>query len=123
MLDHLVLNVSDMGAARTFYDAVLPVLGYSVVMEYEEGVGYGIDGKPIFWIGRRDPISHGAHVALACTDHATVDAFHAAAMAVGATDHGAPGLRPHYHEHYYGAFVLDPDGNNIEAVCHLPQGG
>ena len=123
MLDHLVLNVSDIAAARAFYHPVLAALGMRAIMEHPEGVGFGgDDGKPVFWLGRRDPVSHGVHVAFACADHATVDAFHAAALAAGGTDNGAPGPRPMYHEHYYGAFVLDPDGNNVEAVCHLPQG-
>ena len=122
MLDHVGVNVSDFAAARAFYAAALEPLGIKPVMEFEGiACGFGEDQKPYFWIARRDPATPSAHVAFAAPDHATVDAFHAAAIAAGARDNGAPGPRE-YHEHYYGAFVLDPDGNNIEAVCHRPQG-
>ena len=121
MLDHLGLNVSDLARSKAFYEAALAPLGISVQLEFEDfAVGFGAGGKPFFWIGRRDPVSSGTHVALTAGDRATVDAFHAAALAAGGTDNGAPGLRPHYHEHYWGAFVIDPDGHNIEAVCHEP---
>jgi catechol 2,3-dioxygenase-like lactoylglutathione lyase family enzyme len=88
-----------------------------------EGVasGFGDAQKPYFWIAKREPATPSAHIAFAAPDRATVDAFHAAATAAGMTDNGEPGPRPIYHEHYYGAFVLDPDGNNIEAVCHFPE--
>ena len=90
-------------------------------MEFE-GVacGFGDSNKPYFWINAREDPTPSAHIAFAAPDHATVDAFHAAALAAGGRDNGAPGPRD-YHHHYYGAFVLDLDGNNIEAVCHLPQ--
>ena len=120
MLDHVGLNVSDIGASRALYLAALAPLGIGVVMEVPGGVGFGSEGKPFFWIAARPPVSSPAHVAFAAPDRATVDAFHAAALAAGGTDNGAPGLRPHYHPGYYGAFVLDPDGNNVEAVCHTP---
>ena len=123
MIDHLGLTVSDLAASRAFYEAALAPLGYGVVMEIADGdsahLGFGA-GRPDFWISARTPVSEGVHAAFAAPDRATVDAFHAAALAAGGTDNGAPGPRPHYHEHYYGAFVLDPDGNNVEAVCHLP---
>ena len=118
MIDHVVLNVSDLEASRRFYERALAPLGLEVLMQFPDGVGFGRAGKPAFWIGRRGEACHGVHVAFACDSREPVDAFHAAALAAGGTDHGQPGLRPHYHPDYYGAFVLDPDGNNIEAVCH-----
>jgi catechol 2,3-dioxygenase-like lactoylglutathione lyase family enzyme len=89
-----------------------------VVRDTPEIAGFGSGPWADFWIGRRDPVAAGAHVAFHCGTRALVDAFHAAAMAAGGRDNGAPGLRPRYHPDYYGAFVLDPDGNNVEAVCH-----
>ena len=118
MLDHVILNVTDIAAARAFYDAALAPLGLGVMMEFEPGCGYGAGGKPEFWVAERDAPSAPVHVAFAAHDPATVDAFHAAALAAGGRDNGAPGIRAHYHPGYYGAFVLDPDGNNIEAVTH-----
>ncbi len=83
--------------------------------------GFGEDGKPYFWLmARGRPVVHGVHVAFAAADHDAVDTFHAAGLVAGGTDNGAPGPRPIYHSSYYGAFVLDPDGNNVEAVCHAP---
>ncbi len=127
MIDHLGLPVSDFARSRAFYEAALAPLGYAVLMEVtaeETGshahAGFGRDGKPDFWISSGGPLSGRVHVAFAASDRATVDAFHAAALAAGGTDNGAPGLRPHYHPNYWGAFVLDPDGHNIEAVCHRP---
>lgn len=118
MIDHMGLNVRDLARARAFYEQALEPLGYRVVLEFPEAVGMGAEGKPEFWLARRDPVGSGTHVAFGATDRETVDAFHAAGLAAGGTDHGAPGIRPHYHADYYGAFVLDPDGNNVEAVCH-----
>ncbi|MGE0029364.1 MAG: VOC family protein [Thermoleophilia bacterium] len=118
MLDHVILNVTDIAAARAFYDAALAPLGLGVVMEFGPGAGYGVAGKPGFWVSERDAPSAPVHVAFAAEDRAAVDAFHAAALGAGGRDNGAPGLRPHYHPAYYAAFVLDPDGNNIEAVTH-----
>ena len=122
MLDHVGLNVRDYAASRAFYERALKPLGYRVVMGGEDwkGAGFGGADKPEFWIVEREPATTGTHVAFHCRDHATVDAFHAAALAAGGTDNGTPGVRAHYHPSYYGAFVLDPDGNNIEAVCHAP---
>jgi catechol 2,3-dioxygenase-like lactoylglutathione lyase family enzyme len=126
MLDHITFTVSDIAAARAFYDAALAPLGIAVRMEMtpeETGgphiLGYG-DSRPFFWINDRSPETGRLHVAFAAATRAEVDAFHAAAMAAGGRDNGAPGPRPHYHPSYYGAFVLDPDGHNIEAVCHAP---
>jgi len=120
MFDHVGLNVQDYPRSRAFYEQALAPLGYGVVMAFDEwkSCGLGTDGKPSFWIAQREPYGTGTHVAFACPDRATVDAFHAAAVAAGGTDNGPPGIREHYHPHYYGAFVLDPDGNNAEAVCH-----
>ena len=122
MLDHVALNVSDLDAARGFYAAALEPLGIRPIMDFEGfATGFGDADKPYFWIDRRDPVTPSAHVAFAAPDRDRVDAFHAAAVAAGGRDNGAPGPR-RYHEHYYGAFVLDPDGNNVEAVCHFPPG-
>jgi catechol 2,3-dioxygenase-like lactoylglutathione lyase family enzyme len=118
MIDHLGLKVADLARSREFYRRALEPLGYSVIMEFPFGVGLGTQGKPDFWIG--PGTGAPVHVAFASPDRRTVDAFHAAALAAGGTDNGAPGLRRQYHPNYYGAFVLDPDGNNVEAVCHLP---
>jgi catechol 2,3-dioxygenase-like lactoylglutathione lyase family enzyme len=120
MFDHVGLNVKDYAASRAFYEQALAPLGYGVVMGSDEwkGVGFGTDGKPSFWVTQREPYGTGTHVAFHCPDRASVDAFHAAALAAGGADNGAPGIREHYHPTYYGAFVLDPDGNNVEAVCH-----
>ena len=126
MIDHIGLAVSDLAKARSFYEAALAPLGVSVQMEVTEEMtgghgahlGFGVKDNPFFWIGTGKAASTGVHVAFAARDRATVDAFHAAALAAGGRDNGAPGLRPEYHPDYYGAFVLDPDGNNIEAVNH-----
>ena len=121
MLDHVILGVGDYPRSKAFYEAALAPLGYEPVMEIGEvACGLGTKGKPYFWIGARE-VSGPVHVAFASPDRATVDAFHQAATAAGGRDNGGPGIREHYHPNYYGAFVLDPDGNNIEAVCHLPE--
>jgi catechol 2,3-dioxygenase-like lactoylglutathione lyase family enzyme len=114
------LNVTNYDASKRFYDAALAVFGYGVVMEFPNACGYGPEGKPEFWIAQREPFGTGAHVAFASPDRETVDAFYEAAVAGGGRDNGPPGIRDDYHEHYYGAFVHDPDGNNVEAVCHRP---
>ena len=120
MFDHVGLNVRDYERSRAFYEQTLVALGYRVVMAFDErgAAGFGPGDTPIFWISRRDPAGGGAHVAFTAPDRATVDRFHAAALAAGGTDNGGPGIREHYHPTYSGAFVLDPDGNNVEAVCH-----
>jgi catechol 2,3-dioxygenase-like lactoylglutathione lyase family enzyme len=120
-LDHIGLDVRDYARSKAFYEAALAPLGMTLMMEPVPGVGgFGTD-FPFFWIGERGrgPDS-GAHVAFRVEDRATVDAFHAAALEAGGSDNGGPGLREIYHPTYYGAFVLDPDGNNVEAVCHAP---
>jgi catechol 2,3-dioxygenase-like lactoylglutathione lyase family enzyme len=124
MIDHVGFPVSDYERSKAFYSAVLAPLGYSLVMEVQQdendspAAGFGANGKPDFWIGGEGGLSRALHVAIAVKERRTVDAFHRAAMAAGARDNGVPGLRPHYHPDYYAAFVLDPDGHNIEAVCH-----
>ena len=128
MLDHVGIEVGDLERSKAFYEATLEPLGIRLLMDMGEGTaGFGKDTKfgpnPFFWITARGrPVVSGAHVCFGARTPELVDAFHAAALAAGGTDNGAPGLRPIYHPGYYGAFVLDPDGNNIEAVCHqLPQ--
>lgn len=123
MLDHTGINVADYARSRDFYAKALEPLGLKLLMEPGPGIGGfgGEDGKPFFWItDQRQPTTENVHVAFASMDRATVDAFHAAALEAGGTDNGAPGIRELYHPDYYGAFVLDPDGNNIEACCHAP---
>jgi len=124
VLDHVGIEVGDFERSRAFYEMALAPLGLSVVMEpIENAAGFGgSDRKPWFWIQSRGrPAVSGAHHAFKAIDHDAVDAFHAAGLAAGGTDNGAPGPRPLYHPGYYGAFVLDPDGNNVEAVCHTPS--
>ena len=121
MLDHISLGVSDFARSRAFYDRALAPLGLKVLMGDDATFGGYGDARPFFWIGKPEAeASARAHVAFAASDRRTVDAFYAAAMAAGGRDNGGPGLRPQYHADYYGAFVFDPDGNNIEAVCHAP---
>lgn len=124
MIDHVGISVSDYERSKAFYLAALAPLGYGLVMEVTEAgpfAGFGEAGKPDFWIEAGGRTAPRVHVALHARDRATVRAFHDAAMAAGATDNGLPGLRPEYHPAFYGAFVLDPDGHNIEAVCHAPE--
>ena len=123
MFDHVGLNVRDYAASRAFFEQALAPLGYRVVMAFDEwkAAGFGTDEKPDFWISEREPYGTGTHVAFACPDRATVNAFHDAALDAGAIDNGPPGPREQYHPTYYGAFVHDLDGNNIEAVCHAPE--
>jgi catechol 2,3-dioxygenase-like lactoylglutathione lyase family enzyme len=122
MIDHVTLGVSDLGRARAFYDRALVPLGIIPMVEGDDFTGYGYGaGKCDFWIGRRDAVLTGVHIAFTADARTKVDAFHAAALAAGGRDNGKPGLRPQYRAHYYGAFVLDPDGHNIEAVCYAPE--
>ena len=120
MLDHVGLQVSDRERSKRFYAEALSPLGYGLVMEHRiSGVGFGRSGKPEFWIREATP-APGVHVAFAADHRAAVDAYYEAAIAAGGGDNGRPGPRPEYHPAYYGAFVLDPDGYNVEAVCHEP---
>jgi catechol 2,3-dioxygenase-like lactoylglutathione lyase family enzyme len=128
MMDHITLSVTDYARSKAFYVKALAPLGVTLVMEFDDHMaGFGRDGKPSFWIGSVTPTywkpEHRAgaapiHVAFTARTRTEVDAFHAAALAAGGTDFGAPGVRPEYHPSYYGAFVLDPDGNDVEAVIH-----
>ena len=120
MIDHVNIGVADVAASRAFYERALAPLGYAVLMDMPYGVGFGKDGKPDFWVSDR-PSSAPLHVAFASSDRAGVDVFYREALAAGGKDNGPPGLRPQYHPSYYGAFVLDPDGNNAEAVTHRPE--
>jgi catechol 2,3-dioxygenase-like lactoylglutathione lyase family enzyme len=127
MLDHVGFPVSDFDRSLDFYKRVLGVLGYQLVMEVANEAsgsgrhaGFGRPGRPQFWLSEGEPIVGRLHVAFAAEDPSAVDDFYKAAIGAGASDNGPPGLRPHYHPNYYGAFVFDPDGHNIEAVCHEP---
>ncbi|MDB5501550.1 MAG: Lactoylglutathione lyase and related lyase [Tardiphaga sp.] len=128
MIDHIGFSVSDFERAKEFYVRALAPLDYSVVMEvteeqsgYSPAAGFGADGKPDFWIGGEGALNKPVHIAIVAKDRSAVDAFYQAAIAAGGRDNGPPGLRAHYHPNYYGAFVLDPDGHNIEAVCHASE--
>jgi catechol 2,3-dioxygenase-like lactoylglutathione lyase family enzyme len=135
MIDHLGMPVGDLARATEFYLKALEPLGYGIVMQisaeqtgHGAAVGFGApgkaadfqSGKPSFWIGEGERLGGHTHVAFVAPSRASVDAFYRAALAAGGKDNGKPGLRPHYHANYYGAFVLDLDGNNVEAVCHAP---
>jgi catechol 2,3-dioxygenase-like lactoylglutathione lyase family enzyme len=122
VLDHLGVPVRDIAESRRFYEAALEPLGFGVVMELGDPpvLGIGLPRMPQLWLNEGEP-GAPVHIALHAADRARVDAFHAAALAAGGRDNGAPGLRPHYHPSYYAAYALDPDGNNVEAVCHSPD--
>jgi catechol 2,3-dioxygenase-like lactoylglutathione lyase family enzyme len=129
MLDHVGFAVADAERSRRFYQRALEPLGITLIMsvtpdQTEAGGtahGFGSDGKPYFWIGDNERVGEGTHIAFTAESRAKVDEFYQAALAAGGRDNGAPGLRPQYHPNYYGAFVFDPDGTNIEAVCHRPE--
>jgi catechol 2,3-dioxygenase-like lactoylglutathione lyase family enzyme len=122
MFDHVGITVSNLERSRAFYAAALAPLGIREIMQFEAFVGFGVD-RPQFWIleGSAAQPRPRTHVAFAAQSRLEVDTFHRAAIGAGAQDNGPPGLRPEYHEHYYAAFVLDPDGHNIEAVYHRPE--
>ncbi|MBC9031611.1 VOC family protein [Sphingomonas sp. JC676] len=128
MIDHVGFAVTNLDASKTFYEAALAPLGIANLMtvtpeQTEAGgtaIGFGRDGKPFFWIGDNERVGEGTHIAFVADTRDQVDAFYRAAISAGGRDNGAPGIRAHYHPNYYGAFVLDPDGMNIEAVCHRP---
>lgn len=117
MIDHMGILVSDLDASVAFYTRALAPLGYAVVMRFPQFVGLGVAGKPDFWIATGSPTDK-LHIAFRARGRAEVRAFHEAAIAAGGKDNGPPGIRELYHPNYYGAFVLDHDGHNIEAVCH-----
>jgi catechol 2,3-dioxygenase-like lactoylglutathione lyase family enzyme len=124
MIDHAGISVSDWGKSKAFYDAAFAAIGAKLLMtvpkEFTNGANVGGYGrsKPDFWLHEGGEPGPGRHYAFRVASRSEVDAFYEAAMSAGGRDNGKPGPRPHYHEHYYGAFVLDPDGNNVEAVCH-----
>ena len=123
MLDHVSILCADVALSSAFYDAVLPALGGGRVMDFGTVIGYGVEGDASFWLG---PVGDGSpnrevHIAFRAADRAAVKSFFDAAVRAGAEVLHEPRLRPEYHPHYYGAFVRDPDGNNVEAVCHTPE--
>jgi catechol 2,3-dioxygenase-like lactoylglutathione lyase family enzyme len=127
MIDHTGVIVSDFALSLEFYRRALEPIGYRLLAQFPAAMtgttdvaGYGVAPKPDFWIASGRPNVPPVHVAFRVDSRALVDAFYRSALAAGGRDNGAPGPRPHYHEHYYGAFVLDPDGHNVEAVCHDP---
>ena len=121
MIDHTGFGVSDHERSKAFYAQALAPLGIELLMEpIPTAAGFGNDGKPFFWIQSGGAVATDVHVAFAVDARELVDVFHAAALEAGGTDNGAPGVRAIYHPTYYGAYVLDPDGNNVEAVCHAP---
>ena len=136
MIDHIGISVGSIARATEFYLKALTPLGYGIMMQvsaeetrHGAAIGFGApgeapdfqSGKPSFWVGESGEAGGPLHIAFVAPIRATVDAFYLAAMKAGGTDNGPPGLRPHYHANYYAAFVLDPDGNNIETVCHRPE--
>jgi catechol 2,3-dioxygenase-like lactoylglutathione lyase family enzyme len=117
MIDHIGIQVTDLGKSVAFYSKALAPLGYALVMQMEQFAGFGVAGKADFWIGIGKPTDK-LHVAFRAKGRAEVRAFYDAAIAAGGADNGGPGVREIYHPNYFGAFVLDPDGYNVEAVCH-----
>jgi len=127
IIDHIGLAASDFDRSLAFYSAALKPLGITLIVQFPAdgpagmaAAGFGRDGKPELWLSPGGPVTPHIHLALTANSRAEVDAFYSAARKAGGTDNGAPGIRAHYHPHYYGAFVLDPDGHNVEAVCHFP---
>jgi catechol 2,3-dioxygenase-like lactoylglutathione lyase family enzyme len=121
ILDHIGYNVRDFAVSKAFYVHSLAPLGIVILAQGEGWAMMGRDGKPQFWFGALGTPQTGVHLAFAAADRDQVQRFHVAALAAGGKDNGGPGLRPHYHANYYGAFAIDPDGNNIEAVCHRAE--
>lgn len=129
MLDHVGFAVADAERSRAFYEQALAPLGIGLIKSVPPDKteangtahGFGSDGKPFFWVGDNERVGEGTHVAFTAASRSVVDAFYRAAISAGGRDNGAPGIRAHYHPNYYGAFVLDPDGMNVEAVCHRPE--
>lgn len=121
IIDHIGFNVRDFAKSKAFYAKALAPLGIAIVTEGEGWAMVGKNGKPQFRFGAFGDAPGRIHLAFAADDRAQVRAFHEAALAAGGQDNGAPGIRAHYHANYYGAFVIDPDGHNIEAVCHAPE--
>jgi catechol 2,3-dioxygenase-like lactoylglutathione lyase family enzyme len=129
VLDHIGFAVSDLARSRRFYEAAMAPLGITLIMEvganqtesHGTALGFGVENNPFFWIGDNERVGEGTHIAFRTVTRAEVDAFHAAGLAAGGRDNGAPGLRPHYGPSYYAAFLHDPDGINVEAVCHRDE--
>jgi catechol 2,3-dioxygenase-like lactoylglutathione lyase family enzyme len=121
ILDHIGVPVSNFARSKEFYTKVLGALNYGIIMEVEGATGFGTKGKPEFWIGEGGVSTGPLHVAFRAGNREGVRKFYEAAIAAGGKDNGPPGIREHYHPNYYGAFVFDPDGHNIEAVCHDPE--
>ena len=121
MFDHVGLGVSNYAESKAFFLKALEPLGVGIVMEGEHGLGIGPKGKPALWLFETSEKPAPLHLAFTAESHKQVQEFYAAALAAGGKDNGAPGLRPHYHPNYYGAFVIGPDGHNVEAVCHRPE--
>ena len=127
MFSHVTLGTEDWPRTRPFWIAVMAVLGHPVLFEHDQGIAFGLPAGPKTFVGptfNREPAApgNGVHIAYLVADRTTVDAFHATALAHGGADEGAPGLRPHYHPNYYGAYVRDPDGNKLQAACHSAHG-
>lgn len=121
MFDHIGIGATNLRASKEFFLKALSPLGVSVVMEVPEAVGLGRDHKPSFWLGASTEQGGPLHLAFTAETRSQVDDFYRRAIAAGGKDNGPPGLRPHYHPNYYGAFVIGPDGHNVEAVCHKPE--
>jgi catechol 2,3-dioxygenase-like lactoylglutathione lyase family enzyme len=121
MLDHIGVQVHSYERSKAFYREALAPLGYQLILEYGDWGGFGVGNKPDFWIQAGKQTTPGLHIAFQARDREMVQAFYEAALEAGGKDNGPPGLREIYHPNYYGAFVLDPDGHNVEAVCHLPE--
>jgi catechol 2,3-dioxygenase-like lactoylglutathione lyase family enzyme len=123
VIDHLTVAVTDLASSKEFYGKVFAALGYTLKRDYGVIAGYGDERKPYYWLKQAETGTTPQHIAFVAKSRADVDAFHKAALEAGAKDDGAPGLREHYHPHYYGCFVIDPiNGHPIEAVCHLAPG-
>lgn len=118
MLDHIGIDVSDIKKSKEFYSAALKPLGYEIFMEWEKWVGFAVNGKPDFWLSAGTQVTPAVHIAFRAENRALVNKFYQEAIAAGGKDNGEPGIREIYHPNYYGAFVIGPDGHNIEAVCH-----
>lgn len=121
MLDHIGLDVNDITKSKAFYLKALKPLGYEIFMEWEQWVGFAVNGKPDFWLKAGSQTTPHIHIAFRAESRASVDQFYQAAIAAGGKDNGKPGIREEYHPHYYSAFVIGPDGHNIEAVTHVPE--
>lgn len=121
MFDHLGFGVTNLAESKAFFLKALQPLGVEIAMEGPYGVGLGLDQKPYLWLSKTHEAPAHLHIAFVAASRAQVDAFYKAALTAGGKDNGAPGLRPQYHPNYYGAFVIGPDGHNIEAVCHKPE--